>query len=430
MKKALSIGAIGVLVGVATLALPAAGSAAPSVGCTVAAPDTNRLDTTRASDGTPAYTRWLERADVSAANLAVQQAVAAQFDLTGGKEGIATLARRGYVGSTVDHNTQTLVTVVTPERRDQAAALQRRIAGALPAGLAANAVRATVIVGCHSGTRIAAAADLLYARAWHPDAARATFSFSVDASDSRLHVSFDPGSVAAADAARAALGDVAVITVDGASRTGRLDDGEPHYGGAGIRAGSGGISTNTCTSTFAVRRNSDGQRGGLTAGHCFANGQQIYSSTKYWGNAWGERSYPTYDMMGVASSGETYDNQIHVDPCCPSTRNVTSKRNPVVNDSVCLSGMVTRAVCGLVVSDLYASLCDADGCTTGLMQARRASDVTVRGGDSGGPVYLRSGTSNAVALGMIIGSSGGGVNMLGEKLSSIESHLGVSVLTS
>ena len=112
-----------------------------------------------------------------------------------------------------------------------------------------------------------------------------------------------------------------MFTVGEAARSGRLDDGEAHYGGAGVRAGSGGINTNS--------------------------------------------------------------------------RNIPSKRNPVVGDSVCLTGMITRV--------------------TGLMQARRANDVTVRGGDSGGPVHIRSGTANAVALGMIIAYTDSGRNAFATK---------------
>jgi hypothetical protein len=429
MRKVVSIGVIGLLAGVAMVVQPVSAAAVPDVACTVAGPNPARLDMTRAADGAPAYTKWLEQIDIAAANTAIQNAVHAEFGVDTGKEGVGTLARRGYLGSAVDHNTRTLVTVVTPEYRANAAALKARIAAALPATVN-RTYKTAVIVGCHSGARIAAAADLLQARAWHPDAAKASFGFSLDASDSRLYVSFDPAFASAADAARAAFGDVAVVTLGGSSRAGRLDDGEPHWGGAGVRVGSGGITTNTCTTTFIVRRNSDGRRGGLSAGHCFTNGNSIYSSTQFWGTAWGEYDYPRFDMIGIASAGETYDNRIHVDPCCPSVRDVTSRRHPAVNDSVCLSGMVTRAVCGLIVNNLFATFCDEAGCTPGLMQMRRANDVTGRRGDSGGPVYMRTGPSTAAAMGLIVAATDGGRNVLAEKLGSFESHLGVTVITS
>lgn len=429
-RQVTSVVAAGILIGVGALVQPTAAAAAPAAPCTVARPDTARLGTALTTDGGPAYAQWLEQGAVPAANLATQRATHQQFGIGDEKVSIATLAERGLLGSAIDHNTRTVAVVVTPEYASKAAALQRTMTAALPASLGATTLRTAVVVGCYSGAKVAAADRLLQGRAWHPAAAKATFSYHLDAADSRLHVAFDPADAAAADAARAALGDLGVVTLTGSARAGRLDDGRPHYGGAGLRVNSGGINTNICTSTFAVRRNSDGLRGGLTAAHCFTNGNAIYSSTKFWGTAWGEANYPAFDMMGVASAAETYDNQIHVDPCCPSTRNVTSKRAPVVGDSVCLSGMVTRAICGLLVSSISGSVCDADGCTNGLMQARRANDVTVRGGDSGGPVYQRSGSANAVAMGLIVGFNDGGRNAFAERLGAIESHLGVTVLTS
>ena len=424
MQKVISVGACGLLVGLAAVVGPVNASAAPTIKCTVDAPDPARVDMTRAADGTPAYTQWLEQEAVASANGAVQREVLSQFGLTDGKATAATVVRSGYIGSAVDHNTRTLVTVVTPEHQDKVAAVQSRLAATV-AG-----VKTAVIVGCNSGARLAAAADLLHARAWHPDAAKASFSFGIDATDSRVHVSFDPAYASAANAARDLLGDVAVVTLDGSSRAGRLDDGRPHWGGAGVRVGSGGINTNICTTTFVVRRNSDGQRGGLSAGHCFNNGQQIFSSTRFWGNAWGESNFPAFDMIGIAAGGETYDNRIHVDPCCPVVRDVTIRHEPAVNDSVCQSGITTRAVCGLVINNLFAELCDASGCTPGLLRARRANDVTVRGGDSGGPIYQRSGSANAAAVGLVVGFNDGGRNLLGEKLGNIESHLGVTIATS
>src|SRR6201991_829457 len=115
MRKVVHSGVIAIMFGVAVVVPSTAATAAPSAGCTVPGPDPARVDlTTRAADGTPAYAQWLERPDVSAANLAIQKAVQAEFGLTDGKESVATLARRGYIGSTVDHNTGTIVPGGTP----------------------------------------------------------------------------------------------------------------------------------------------------------------------------------------------------------------------------------------------------------------------------------------------------------------------------
>ncbi|RIV40066.1 hypothetical protein D2L64_07045 [Micromonospora radicis] len=409
--------------------VPAAGAAAD---CTVDRPDPRRLGAALTADGGPAYAQWLERADVRAGNLAVQLAGHSAFGVDDGKQPISTLVRRGYIGSAVDHETRTVVLVVTPEYRGRAGELARRVQAVAPVSRSAVDVglRAAVRVGCHSGERLAAADELLTARSWHPDAAKASFGYHLDPNDSRLYVSFDPRYPAAAEAARQALGDVAVVTLAESARTGRLDDGRPHYGGAGVRVGSGTINSNICTTAFTVRRNSDGRRGGVSAGHCFGNGQRIFSSTHFWGDSWGRSDYPAFDLIGVASAGETYANVIHVDPCCPSTRTVTAKRSPVVGDGICLSGMVTRAICGLTVTNLTGQLCDPAGCTPGLMTARRNNDVVVRGGDSGGPVYIRTGTANATAVGSIVGTTDSGRNVVAERMHVIENHLGVTILTS
>ncbi|MEV4412158.1 hypothetical protein [Catellatospora sp. NPDC049609] len=426
-KSLLAVSSCGLLLAALVTALPAQAALAPTADCRVDAPAPALL-TARAGDGTPAYLQWLDTASVRQANVAVQQAAQAALGVPEGKQRIATTLRQGLIGSAIDHNTRTVTLVVTPEARDRVAEVGARIS-AVPAARDAAAGAPSVKVGCFPADRLIAADELLFGRAWHPDASAATFSYYLDAADSRYRVSFDPAYPEAAQALRDALGEVAEVTLDGAMRTGRLNDGEPHFGGAGLRAGSG--ATNTCTSGFVARRNSDGRIGGTTAAHCFSNGQSIYSSTQYWGAASGESDYPAYDMMFVSASAEKYDNKIHTDPCCPTERFVTAKRNAVIGDSVCLSGMVTKATCGIAVNSLQGVLCAADGCTYGLMQGNRGGDVIVKPGDSGGPVYIRSGTSNATGLAMIIGcSSSSCTSVLAEHMSVIEAHLGLTVLTS
>lgn len=418
----------GLLVALAGAAPASANTATPATGCTVPGADPAHLSGALSLDGTPAYNRWLETDQNRATNLAVQTATDAHFGLGPDKVRTSELLRRGYVGSAIDHGSRTVTMVVTPEYAASASRLRDRIG---TAARGTGTVGTAVIVGCHPAARLIAGYELLAGRAWHPDAPKATFGFQLEAYDSRFHVSFDPRYPAAAQALTELLDDIAVVTLDGAARTGRLDDGRPHYGGAGIRVNSGGISTNTCSTGFVVRRNSDGRRGGVSAGHCFGNGARIFSSTVFWGDSWGRSNYPAFDLVGVASAAESYANVIHVDPCCPATRNVTGKRSPVQGDVVCLSGMTTRATCGLTVTNLTGELCDPAGCTYGLMSARRNGETVVRGGDSGGPVYLRSGTSNATVLGVIVGCPRGGCGtVVAERLHVVESHLGVTVVTS
>jgi hypothetical protein len=351
-------------------------------------------------------------------NRAVNDEVEATFGAGAVKERIADQLRRGLIGVVADPITGASTVVATPEF------LSRRSADH---GLAT----AKLIVGCHSAASLIAADDVLFSRTWHPQAARASFSFSLHANDSRFHVSFDTRFAEAAAALQAALGDRAVVTVAETGRTGRLNDGEPHFGGAGIRNGyHSSLYSNTCTSGFTVRRNADGQRGAFSAGHCFANGNLIHSSSQLYGEAWGKFNFPAYDMIGIKSWSETYDNVIHTDSCCPVKRDVIGRDPAVVGDLVCFSGMVTRALCSIQVTAINGYFCDQYGCTGGLIEGIRGGGVIVRAGDSGAPIYTRYGSNAALATGMVIAAAGNGTIAYGEHIGVIESYFNVSVLTS
>lgn len=361
-------------------------------------------------------------------NHAIQAEVGRVLGAGKPKEHLADHLRRGLIGAVVDPGTRTVTIVTTPEFGG-ARGLQARLAEV--AAATDKSAKAAVVTGCHSAAALIEAEEILIGRAWHPDAARAAFSFSLQGTDSRLHVSFDERYPQAAEALEASLGDRAIVTSGATGRTGRLDDGRPHFGGAGIRQGSGSKYSNTCTSAFSVRRNaSDGQRGSVTAGHCFDNGVYVYSGPKYYGYTWGRAGFPSYDMIGIRSGSETYDNVIHTDPCCPSQRTVVGRHNAQVGDYVCFSGMVTKARCSIRVTSINGSFCDQWGCTSGLIEGIRGGEVIVRAGDSGAPIYVRTGSSSAVIAGMVIAGAGGGTIAYGEHIWVIESHLNVTLLTS
>jgi hypothetical protein len=284
--------------------------------------------------------------------------------------------------------------------------------------------RGSFAPACRSANSLIEADDLLYSRSL----VKGEYSYSLWATDSRFHIS----AASADDAAvlQKALGDRAVVTAGAMGRAGRNDDGEPHFGGSGIQQNAGSTSTNTCTSGFTVRRNADGGRGAMTAGHCYGNGIYAYSGPQYYGYTWGKFNYPAYDIIGVRSGSETYDNVIHVDPCCPNNRYVVGYDVADVGDLACLSGMVTKAVCGVQVTSTNGYFCDQDGCTGGLIEGIKPNTVIVRPGDSGAPIYTRYGANSALAMGMVIASAGGGTIVYGEHISVIEAYLNVTVLTS
>ncbi len=101
--------------------------------------------------------------------------------------------------------------------------------------------------------------------------------------------------------------------------------------------------------------------------------------------------------------------------------------DPRVGNLVCASGYVTKALCGLEVRSLNAELCDRNGCTRGLIRAVKEGTTAARPGDSGGPVYARSG-SGAVIKGSIVGVDGEGA-LLAENISGILAHLDARLAT-
>ncbi|GIH04736.1 hypothetical protein Rhe02_28030 [Rhizocola hellebori] len=401
MKRTLTVSGLAALL-IVISAAPVWPAQAPSKLCTAPAPVSSA--------------ELPENAEAQAdqRNRAVNDEVEATFGVGAIKERIADQLRRGLIGVVADPITGNSTVVATPEFR-----------------AVRGLTTAKLMIGCHPAAALIDADDVLVSRAWHPQAAQATFSFSLHANDSRFHVSFDPRFAAAAAALSAVLGDRAVVTVSETGRTGRLNDGEPHFGGAGIRNGyNSSLSSNTCTAGFTVRRNADGQRGGFTAGHCFANGNILYSSTQLWGEAWGKVNFPAYDMIGIKSWSETYDNVIHTDNCCPVKRDVIGRDPAVVGDLVCFSGMVSKALCSIQVTSTNGYFCDQYGCTGGLIEAIRGGGVIVRPGDSGAPIYTRYGSNSALATGMVIAAAGGGTIAYGEHIGVIESYFNVSVLTS
>jgi hypothetical protein len=429
--------ALAVVLSSTVVALPAADAAQPCV--VTGASGASLVQGARDADGLYAYQSWL----VSEGGQAVTQTLLQTQSTVLGIPATARLSdklQHGLIGYATDHVTHTLVAVVTPEFTGAQAlgsaltTARNAIALTLPT---APGVR--VQAGCYSAGALIEADSVMSRRTWHPDAAKASFAYALHADDSRFHVVFDERYPAAAQALSDRLGDRVIVDLGTVSRAGRLNDGEPHYGGSGIRKGSNSsLSSNQCTSGFTVKRKSDGKRGVTTAGHCFSNGDSIYSAYQFTGVLWGEGTvdnpFPSIDVAGVMSAAETYANIIHVEPCSPCVRTVTAKGSIGQGSAMCLSGMVTTAICGIIVLSTDATLCDGYGCTFTLVEGWRNNDTIVRAGDSGGPAYVRTGTANATAIGTIVGGAAGrsssSVTVYVEPIAILEEALSVTVATS
>lgn len=443
MRRALMATAVATVMVTGMLAAPAVAAGVPrrspdKLSCAIpgATVDSRRQVSASASligaDDVPQQERWLADPATQDLNRRIQDESASLLgQAPRGKERIADQLRRGLVGYAADNTTQTLNVVVTPGTAEKYA-----LAGRLDATLwsvarvSAYSPKVAVVTACHSAESLIAADNLIFGRAWHPDAAKASFNYGLDPADSTFHVSFDARYPAAAQALRRALGDRVAVQL-GSYRipTGRLDDGEPHYGGAGIRVGSGSTSNNTCTSGFMVRRNSDGRKGMAAAAHCFENNQSIYSGPQFYGVT-ADENVNNYDVIGIYSTTETYAPVIHVDPCSPCTRTVVNDITPLPNSYVCLSGMVTKAICSVKVISTGNGTCLPEGCVTGVIWAERWDRTIVKPGDSGGPMYTRVGSTGATINGMIIGQDAvwGPNRVLAESASSVQDGLQATIV--
>jgi len=417
------------LVGAMILALGvqgSGGSTAPTTtGCAV--PDYLATHTpgARTEAGYYEYQAWIANDSSQATLDRVQRLLKSHFGLNE-ESGDLDALRGGLIGIALDHAAQTVNVVVDPTLVDVTGLSSRA-----NAALGPSAFEVAVIAGCSSAQELAEARTFLDGLG--TKLAPHFWGYYLDAHDSTYHVTFSPEDKAAAALVTSRLGDRVTIEFEASALLSRMNDGQPHWGGAGIRPGS--RSQNICTSAFTVRLPS-GSRGSVTAGHCFAddgaiNGRDVLSGDQnYGGETAGAHDYPNYDMVRIGNGNQTWDNRIHVDPCCPVVRNVTASGNPDVGDFICNSGMTTRAICGLEVRAIDQTF----GGRVHLIRAVRGGDIIARGGDSGGPMYNRLGDSNAAARGMIVLGSGCDAErrcttVYGHRISAVVSHLSVTVST-
>src|SRR5919199_981130 len=303
------------------------------------------------SSGVYSHSLWRTEPATATRADTLRRALQTRFGVSTKFDPMAAL-RAGLVGTTIDHRQRRFV-VVVGRGTGAAPVVRREVSRAFAASRGTRGGAPFVVVeSCRSAADLYAAYQVLHARTWAPEAGAASLSFWLDPADSTWHVSIDPRYSAVVASLSKRLGALVSVTVEPVSRAGRMSDGEPHYGGAAL----GNKNDPFCSAGYIVKR-SNGVSGGTTAGHCFANGVSVYSGDKYWGASGGKANYPLFDMMWVSSSGETYDNVIHTDPCCPSTRTVTSGGDASVGTVICASGMVTKAVCGITVKGLDGELC-------------------------------------------------------------------------
>ncbi|WP_460665740.1 S1 family peptidase [Kribbella swartbergensis] len=283
---------------------------------------------------------------------------------------------------------------------------------------------------CRSAREIADAWNAVGARSWSGDATRTTFAADLDPVTEDIIIEYDKATTSAASLEGLRRLSGVRLVESSLTRTSRLNDTPKggHWGGARITS-----ALKNCTAGFSVVRRSNGQRGSVTAGHCGGVGTVWKSGKNYYGTTTVRKNYPDYDQALL--TGSTYGSKIWTDGPGDSadTRTVRGGADPGVGTVVCQSGSFSTSLCGITVRSTSAKYCDNDGCTTYVIRATRGGQIAIIGGDSGGPVYTRSGSSAATIRGTTFAGSGCAssrcTTLYAERYASITGHLAVTALT-
>lgn len=283
---------------------------------------------------------------------------------------------------------------------------------------------------CRSAQAIADTWNSVGARSWSTDAASTTFAADLDPLTEDVVVEYDQASTSAESLAGLRGLSGVQLVASSLARTTRLSDTPKggHWGGARITS-----ALKNCSAGFSVVRRSNGQRGSVTAGHCGIPGTVWNSGSNYYGTTTVRTDYPDYDQALV--TGSAYGSKIWTDGPGDSanTRSVTGGGDPGVGTLVCQSGSFSTSLCGLTVRSVSAKYCDSAGCTTYVIRATRGGQIAIMGGDSGGPVYTRRGSTAATVRGIAFAGAGCTnsrcTTLYAERYNSITGHLGVYALT-
>jgi hypothetical protein len=188
----------------------------------------------------------------------------------------------------------------------------------------------------------------------------------------------------------------------------RFNDFAPWYGGDRIMS-----STSGCTGGFYSIYN--GAPAMLTAAHCggvgtnWWNGPTTASSFNFMGSMVYSNTGSDVAAIGVTSASSFIN--VGFDPQVASQLFVGSWASPVVGEYLCQSGSYTGERCGLRVVDTAQYVCLSyflwwctswQGPLADVINSAGSASPAAGHGDSGGPVYLRQGSSG-VAKGLVHG---------------------------
>jgi hypothetical protein len=171
--------------------------------------------------------------------------------------------------------------------------------------------------------------------------------------------------------------------------TTRGADTVPYWGGALI------VNGGACTAGFGVRGNNGAARYLLTAAHCGA-GQWRTGAGTVIGNTLTNTTTEYDGMLILGNVGSAvYEGASFATGDTNTGRPITAASTNHVDNLVCSGGSFSGTACGWSVRAVNQTLTPTGGPTIrGLVRAEGANRVAATGnGDSGGPVYVQSGTT-------------------------------------
>jgi hypothetical protein len=214
-----------------------------------------------------------------------------------------------------------------------------------------------------------------------------------------------------------------------ARTTGRLDDSPPYWGGGRIQNNDNNAF---CTAGFAVHSGSSNYM--LTAGHCGrpGGGWNNGNDSRFFGT--GARENVGHDLLLISATvgGRIWDGGVGSGEF---TKGVVGSDDAHPNEFLCTSGATAGAVCNFKVENNFQfSYCATDvyghfECYNDLVLADQLNGKPgSRPGDSGGPVFSLSGSSNVIAKGTISGVTNGNV-LIFQDFVTAQRDFGISVIT-
>ncbi|MBB5781035.1 hypothetical protein [Nonomuraea jabiensis] len=205
---------------------------------------------------------------------------------------------------------------------------------------------------------------------------------------------------------------VRVVQHERITPAGRLDDTAPFYGGMRINNND---NNSFCTAGFGVV--AGGAEYLLTAGHCgrtnggFNNG----NDSRFVGTATQEQVSHDLLLISTDAGSRIWDGGVPggLNTGGEFTKGVVGWDWAYSGEYVCHSGSRSGAVCSIQNSGNFtATTCGNDvygnyECYTDLIYSERTNgSPACQGGDSGGPVFTLSGSSDVIAKGTITGCGG------------------------